>query len=273
MEGNEGREAGNLWVEEISGESDDTLLLIHGRGANGAVWDKLVPFIRKEWRGRCLIPDLRGHGRSSEAANYSFGTFAADLAGIIPSSGRIGVIGHSLGGALGAFLASGWFGVEISCVLAASVKTVWSEEELVKFAAIAKQPVRWMAAETEAKDRFLRASGVKGHFEPADRFVDRGLRYVEGKGYRFSDDPGTIGSTGRQLSVLLKAALCPVRFVTGAQDVMAPAADMLAYDPGAVVIDPAGHNVHVERPDEIWRQFQLMWKGVEALQAGEGRVG
>jgi pimeloyl-ACP methyl ester carboxylesterase len=273
MGADKGRLKGNLWLEELASGGADTLVLIHGLGANGAVWDNLLPYIHENWSGRCLQPDLRGHGLSRTADNYSFGAFAADLAECLAGTQRIGIIGHSLGGALGALLASGWFGIDVRCVLAASVKTVWTEAELVKFAQIAQQPVRWMSNEAEARDRYLRAAGLQGHLSADARVVDRGIRYEAKRGYRFSADPKTIGSTGSQVDVLIRSALCPVRFVTGAQDCMAPAEQMSPFDQGMSVIEGAGHNIHVERPDEIWRLFQELWNGVEADQTNERKVG
>jgi pimeloyl-ACP methyl ester carboxylesterase len=269
----DGRLVGHVWVDQWDGGGEDTLILVHGLGANGGVWDKLLPLVERDWRGKCLLPDLRGHGQSDGGSNYSFGTFAADLAGLLPPTGRIGIIGHSLGGALGAFLASGWFGVKIDAVVASSVKTVWSEEELTKFAGIATQPVRWMADASEARERFLRVSGLQGRFGPDDRVVEKGIRYNPGQGYRFSSDPRTIGSTGQQLDILLRAARCPVRFVTGADDAMAPARDLLAYDPQAVVIEGAGHNAHVDQPEAIWREFSKLWASLGAGHDQERKAG
>ena len=47
-----------------------TLILLHGLGATGQVWDPLVE--AAAWSGRILAPDLPGHGSSSWADTYSF---------------------------------------------------------------------------------------------------------------------------------------------------------------------------------------------------------
>src|SRR5882672_10225445 len=47
-----------LWVEQ-SGDAGDVLVLIHGLGANGAVWDPLLALAAGEWKGRIVVPDLR----------------------------------------------------------------------------------------------------------------------------------------------------------------------------------------------------------------------
>ena len=52
-----------LWYRE-GGEGGQRLVLIHGMGANADVWEPLKPYIEQRW----LAPDLRGHGRSPQAA-------------------------------------------------------------------------------------------------------------------------------------------------------------------------------------------------------------
>lgn len=258
-----GKLAENIWVEEYEGEQPTMLLLLHGLGANGAVWDRMLPFVEKDWRGSCLVPDLRGHGRSTSPGSYSFGTFAADVADHIAGRGPVAIIGHSLGGALAALLASGWFGFEVHSVLALSVKTDWHDEELSKFKAISEKPVRFFESEAEARFRFIRSAGLEALVEPSERVVDFGIAQVEGEGWRLSADPRTIGSTGPQLDVVLRAARVPVSFATGANDQMAPLAGMLPFDSGAVAVADAGHNVHVERPEEAWNLFCKIFNAAE----------
>jgi pimeloyl-ACP methyl ester carboxylesterase len=247
--------AGNIWTEEYAGSGPVTLLLLHGLGANAAVWDRLLPFVRRDWKGPCIIPDLRGHGRSLSSGNYSFGTFAADLADCLAGLGPVAIIGHSLGGALGAFLASGWFGVDVRTVMALSVKTTWSGDELSKFQEIAERPARYFDSEEEARKRFVRAAGLDGLVALEDRVVDIGIGPTGDGKWRLAADHRTIGSTGSQVDVIIRSAIAPIRFATGVADALAPASDMLPFDPAAAVIADAGHNVHVEQPQEVWRLF------------------
>src|SRR3546814_5986231 len=83
----------------------------------------------------------------------------SDLAELVQPGDSVSIIGHSLGGALGAFLGTGWFGVDVACVLALSVKVKWTMEEIEKGRSLAKSPVRWMATREEAIERYLRVSG------------------------------------------------------------------------------------------------------------------
>jgi pimeloyl-ACP methyl ester carboxylesterase len=92
------------------GNGDRLLVLLHGLGATRDVWRPMIEANR--WDESWIAPDLRGHGASSHADNYSLGCHAADVAELIAGSWReIVVLGHSMGGAVGLALASGWFGV------------------------------------------------------------------------------------------------------------------------------------------------------------------
>lgn len=76
-----------------------SVILVHGVGARGQVWDKVVERLAPHFR--CISYDLRGHG-GSEGADQPFGLdeFVADLEALRDRLGidKAHVIGHSLGG-------------------------------------------------------------------------------------------------------------------------------------------------------------------------------
>src|SRR5205807_502070 len=127
--------------------SVDTLLLLHGLGATGAVWDGLTGLLDRPW----LAPDLPGHGGAARLPRYSFGGMAAAIADELPDIGPFVVVGHSLGGVVALALASGWFGIDVTAVVAVGVKVEWSEEDLARAAAIAARPVRIYPTRAEAE--------------------------------------------------------------------------------------------------------------------------
>ena len=98
------------------GSGEHLLLLLHGLGATGAVWDRLLPLVESSWSGAWAVPDLRGHGRSIAEPPYGYALHAADMASLAASSGasRVTVLGHSFGGVVGSVLAGGWYGVEVA---------------------------------------------------------------------------------------------------------------------------------------------------------------
>ncbi len=64
-----------VWVRGAAGDGP-LLVLLHGLGATGQVWDGVAA----RWPGGWVIPDLPGHGRSDRLPRYSFGSMAAELA-------------------------------------------------------------------------------------------------------------------------------------------------------------------------------------------------
>jgi pimeloyl-ACP methyl ester carboxylesterase len=46
------------------GSGEPVLLLLHGLGATGHVWEGWRPLLARRWPGRWLAPDLPGHGGS-----------------------------------------------------------------------------------------------------------------------------------------------------------------------------------------------------------------
>src|SRR5437660_9115325 len=119
---------------ESGGRGGPTLLLLHGLGANAGVWQGLLPFVEKRWPGRWVAPDLLGHGRSPHSHVYSYGHHAAAIAQAVGERGPVAILGHSFGGAVGLMLATGWFGVDVSRVVALGVKLRWSAEDIARMA-------------------------------------------------------------------------------------------------------------------------------------------
>src|SRR6266511_2613327 len=76
MEALSGQDLGMaVWVRGAAGDGP-LLVLLHGLGATGQVWDGVAA----RWPGGWVIPDLPGHGRSDRLPRYSFVSVAAELA-------------------------------------------------------------------------------------------------------------------------------------------------------------------------------------------------
>jgi pimeloyl-ACP methyl ester carboxylesterase len=67
------------------GGDGPALLLLHGLGATGDVWDGLIALLPGHWPGSWIVPDLPGHGRSAPAPRkrYSIGGLAAGVATVL----------------------------------------------------------------------------------------------------------------------------------------------------------------------------------------------
>ncbi|MFI2028490.1 alpha/beta fold hydrolase [Streptomyces buecherae] len=78
------------------GAGDRIALLIHGIMSDHRTWRRVGPALAENGY-RVIAVDLRGHGASERAAEYSIPLFAADLEENLPVGADL-AIGHSLGG-------------------------------------------------------------------------------------------------------------------------------------------------------------------------------
>ncbi len=79
--------------------SGPAVVLVHGITDNRALWEPIVDRLKGEYR--CLALDLRGHGDSGDALDYSALAMANDIAAVVAAAGPADaprLIGHSLGG-------------------------------------------------------------------------------------------------------------------------------------------------------------------------------
>ncbi len=88
---------------ECGGSGTRLLVLLHGLGATRQVWQPMLEQAAEHRNGGWIVPDLRGHGTSPAATNYSLDCHAADIAVLARESDswrEIVVLGHSMGGVL-----------------------------------------------------------------------------------------------------------------------------------------------------------------------------
>lgn len=81
------------------GEGPRHVALVHGLGADGALWRGLVERVVAAGGTRVTTLDLRGHGGSDRAGEYGLAAFADDLVETLPAGLDL-VVGHSLGGSV-----------------------------------------------------------------------------------------------------------------------------------------------------------------------------
>jgi N-formylmaleamate deformylase len=90
-----------------TGRDKRQVVMLHGLTDNGACWTRLANELAADYD--CIIPDARGHGKSSAPADgYSFEEQADDVIAFIEALAldRPALIGHSLGGAVSAQVAA-----------------------------------------------------------------------------------------------------------------------------------------------------------------------
>ena len=83
---------------ETSGQGAP-LLLLHGFGGSGRTWDEFVPALSNRYR--VIVPDLRGHGRSTNPLDeFTHRQSAQDISALLDRLGfrRVRAMGISTGG-------------------------------------------------------------------------------------------------------------------------------------------------------------------------------
>lgn len=214
-----------------------SLVLLHGLGANGRVWDA--------WPQPRCAPDLPGHGSAAALPTYTFGSMAAAVAETLPVRREVVIVGHSLGGVIALELASGRYGIEVDRVIALGVKVTWSEDDLGRAGALAQKPVAWFDTRDEAAARFLKVSGLQGLVDPSDPVVDDGLTETDGR-WRLAMDPATFGVGAPDMPKLIAESRADVTLARGEHDPMNTDDELHALHDQVVVLPGLGHNAHVE---------------------------
>ena len=230
------------------GSGEPVLLLLHGLGATGDVWDGWRPLLARRWPGRWLAPDLPGHGGSRPLPEYTFDAMAAAVAGIAGGGGRTVVLGHSLGGVVGLVLAGGGFPVPVQAVIGLGIKVAWTRQELDRAQATAHRPAAWFVSREEAAARYLRISGLAGLLAADAPAVDAGLREEHAR-WRLAMDPGAFAVGAPDMAHLLARSQAPVTLARGEHDTMSTSEQLARLGVPAVTLPDLGHNAHVESPD------------------------
>lgn len=93
------------------------LVLLHGLGASSADWEGQVPELSRHYQ--VIVPDLRGHGASDRAGDYSVPQFARDTWQLVDHLRLRApvLVGHSMGGAVAMQMALDRPGVAPALVL------------------------------------------------------------------------------------------------------------------------------------------------------------
>ncbi|WIM92616.1 alpha/beta fold hydrolase [Actinoplanes oblitus] len=94
-----------LAYRTVGDAGNPPLVLLHGLGDSGAVWDTVLPDLADTHL--VYVVDLRGHGASSHPGVYSFELLRDDVLAFLDTTGvdKCLMIGHAMGGVAAALLA------------------------------------------------------------------------------------------------------------------------------------------------------------------------
>ena len=207
------------------------LVLLHGLGATRHVWKPMLA--QNRWTGRWIAPDLRGHGASLHARDYSLAAHAADIGELVNAhapANEIIVLGHSMGGAVALKLASGEHGFTPKQVFGAGIKVSWNDDELDGMRKMASMSVKFFPTKEEAAARHLKVSGLHGLIAPDSEDASAGVAQTA-EGWRLAYDPATASVGAPPMDALLSAAHAPIHLARGAVDAMISHAQLAVYDP------------------------------------------
>ena len=222
-----------------------TLLLIHGLGATAGVWSDLVESL--DWDGRVLAPELPGHGAAHWNGDYTVGALAAAVSTECDKGEPVVVVGHSLGGAVGICLASGFFRPVVRHVIGLGIKVAWPDEDVHGMARVAERGVRWFRSRDEAVERFLRQAGLVGLVGDDHPSTDSAVVELDGK-WRVAQDPATFAQNPLDMAALMRAATCPVLLGAGEHDALVSERELSAFVERPMIAAGRGHNVQIEDP-------------------------
>jgi pimeloyl-ACP methyl ester carboxylesterase len=239
-----------LRVVDGGGGDGPLLVLLHGLGATGDVWNGWAALLQRRWPGRWLAPDLPGHGGSAPLAGYTFDGLAAAVAELIPADVPTVVLGHSLGGVVGLALAARR-ATAVRGVVGLGIKVAWSDEDLHRAQALARRPRAWYPARDEAAARYLRVAGLDGLLAPDDPAVLAGLARQDDR-WGLALDPAAFGVGRPDMPRLLAGCPAPLVLARGADDPMNTDEQLAALGVPAVTLAGVGHNAHVQDPELVF---------------------
>lgn len=224
------------------GTGGPTVVLLHGLGATGEVWDGLIDLLPGAW----VAPDLPGHGGSAPLGSYSFAVVADAVADLVDPAGSV-LLGHSFGGVVALHLAAR---PGVRRVVGLGIKVDWTPDELSRAAAMASREPAVFDTREEALARHLRVSGLA---DPDSAAAAAGVVPAEGGRFRLAMDPRTFGVGEPDVASLLAAGPVPVVLARGEHDHMVTAAQLARLVDDPVELPGLGHNAHVEDPAAVLR--------------------
>lgn len=252
-------------------DDGEPLLLLHGGALTAHTWD-LVCLELSEFR--CVALDLRGHGESEWAQDYSIGANVGDVADLLAhlELGRVHIAGMSLGGTVAGHFAAA-FPQAIATLTFVDVGPGVDFDATARMRAFVENagPVETVEALVDAAI----AISAHGDRDTIHYRYFRGLKpspsgLVWKHDQRRPRDYARILAQVDDLARLASAVSCPVLVARGGRSQVFSAAAAKAFATRFAqgrwtVIPDAGHNVQEDNPKALARALRAHLAGARAL--------
>lgn len=232
-----------MHVEESGPVDAAPVLLLHGGGVAGWMWDDLRS--RLEHTRRVLVPDLPGHGRSAGADYVSHNATVDDLARLLEDRApQAAVIGFSLGAQLALLLAARRPEIvdRVLVVSAQARPLPFAGATLALLSATAGLARREWFARLQARELFVPDAQFADYFATSAAMSKATLLASVGENIRFRlpDEWGAFPG--------------PVRVMVGGRErrLMRDSAEIVSAavpHAGLQILDGAGHGIPLQRPE------------------------
>jgi pimeloyl-ACP methyl ester carboxylesterase len=249
-----------------SGSDRPPILCLHGKWGRGETWVDFMSRYRDRYR--IIAPDQRGHGLSGRpVARYAMQDLAADADGILRqlACGPAIVVGHSMGGRVGAYLAA-LYPREVQA-LAILDSPFEGPDNLSSLPPDQVKPFDELTAEwptpfTTHPEAVQHLAKLMGQAASLQYFSDSLVETVEGYDFMFSRYAMAALAEYRQSCFnLLPQIQCPVLLVRAANSWALPReeadqARALIKDCTYFEVANSDHMVYADNPDEFYPQFE-----------------
>lgn len=253
----------------IRGRGDQAILLVHGFGEDGSIWNKQVEYLSGKYK--IVIPDLPGSGNSPDNQTLqSIEDFADALFAVSADAGlsEFVMLGHSMGGYITLAFAEKYPEMLLGYGLIHSTAFADSDE---------KKKVRQRGIEAIAaygSYAFLKNT-IPNLFAPAFKEKNTELvNHLIEQGRKFSTQTlqqyYSIMMQRNDRCHVLQSVCKPVLFMMGTEDIATPVSDVLQQvhlsDISEVyLLEETGHMSMWEKPDKLNQAIESFMLNIAVL--------
>lgn len=257
----------NLFYDDIG--SGTPIVFIHGLTLSGSMWKPQIEGLSESYR--LIIPDLRGHGKSSAPKHgYTFHEYASDIKTLIYQLKleKVHLIGFSLGGAIAAEFSAVFSHLLHSTIVISpmSQRPIPGNDLEIKISEFRK--VMAEDGVEIAVENVLLKDSIFGKINVGlNEWINLKKAIREFSGYPLNENFSTENDSYRIMD-LLQAFDKPFMIITGKNDTdyfhsAARALDTALQNSQIVSIEDAGHFCTIEQPEKINRILLKFINSVE----------